>query len=71
MALPPRQYRCTMCGEHFLLRASLFRHHAAEVPAFVEEHAAKRAAYDQERAAWRADHPELYHVKTLGRTPHH
>jgi hypothetical protein len=58
-----------MCGEHFLLRASLFHHQAAELPGFREEHAAKRAGYEADRAAWRAAHPEYFHLKTVGRSP--
>lgn len=67
---PPFQYRCLMCGDHFLLRASLFRHQRPEIEEFQTDHAKRRLAYVEERQVWRADHPHLFHEKVLGRTPH-
>lgn len=63
-------YRCQMCGKHFLLRASLFRHKRSELPGFIDDQAARRVHYDAKRVAWRAEHLEFYHLKTMGRITH-
>jgi hypothetical protein len=47
------QFRCDMCGQFFLLRASFERHKTEEIPAFVVWAEAQQKAWEQTRRGWR------------------